>query len=48
MFGTDLPSTRSPRPFNPVDIEIIGNTLGDDGARRVLWENAAEFYRLPN
>ena len=48
MFGTDLPSTRSPRPFNPVDIEIIGNALGDDGAKRVLWENAAEFYRLPN
>ncbi|WP_232787315.1 amidohydrolase family protein [Spongiibacter nanhainus] len=46
MFGTDLPSTRSPRPFNAVDIEIIGNALGDAGARKVLWENGREFYRL--
>ncbi len=46
MFGTDLPSTRSPRPFNPIDIEIIGNALGDADARRVLWHNAVEFYRL--
>ncbi|MGB2256011.1 MAG: amidohydrolase family protein, partial [Spongiibacter marinus] len=46
MFGTDLPSTRSPRPFNPIDIEIIGNALGDSDARCVLWENAVEFYRL--
>ena len=46
MFGTDLPSTRSPRPFNPIDIEIIGNALGDSDARRVLWENAIDFYRL--
>lgn len=46
MFGTDLPSTRSPRPFNPIDIEIIGNALGDVSARRVLWYNAVNFYRL--
>lgn len=48
MFGTDLPSTRSPRPFNAVDIEIIGNALGDIGARKVLWENALSFYKLEN
>ncbi|MBQ0797171.1 amidohydrolase family protein [Zhongshania sp.] len=46
MFGTDLPSTRSPRAFNPVDIEIIGNALGDAAAKKVLWDNAAAFYRL--
>lgn len=46
MFGTDLPSTRSPRPFHSVDIEIIGNALGDSNAKRVLWDNAASFYRL--
>ncbi|WP_373087762.1 amidohydrolase [Zhongshania sp.] len=46
MFGTDLPSTRSPRAFNPVDIEIIGNALGDSATKKVLWDNAAAFYRL--
>ena len=46
MFGTDLPSTRSPRPFNPVDLEIIANALDDKGTKRVLWDNAAAFYRL--
>jgi predicted TIM-barrel fold metal-dependent hydrolase len=46
MFGTDLPSTRSPRAFNPVDIEIIGNALGDTAIKKVLWDNAAAFYRL--
>ncbi|AKH70128.1 putative TIM-barrel fold metal-dependent hydrolase [Spongiibacter sp. IMCC21906] len=46
MFGTDLPSTRSPRPFHSVDIEIIGNALGDSNAKRVLWDNAAAFYKL--
>jgi predicted TIM-barrel fold metal-dependent hydrolase len=46
MFGTDLPSTRSPRAFNPVDIEIIGNALGDAAIKKVLWDNAAAFYRL--
>ncbi|MBD2858185.1 amidohydrolase family protein [Spongiibacter sp. KMU-158] len=46
MFGTDLPSTRSPRPFNHSDLEIVQNALDDEGARKVLWENAANFYRL--
>jgi predicted TIM-barrel fold metal-dependent hydrolase len=46
MFGTDLPSTRSPRAFNPVDIEIIGNALGDTAIKKVLWDNASAFYRL--
>jgi predicted TIM-barrel fold metal-dependent hydrolase len=46
MFGTDLPSTRSPRAFNPVDLEIIGNALGDAASKKVLWDNAAAFYRL--
>ncbi len=46
MFGTDLPSTRSPRPFNHSDVEILVNALDEDGARKVLWENAVNFYRL--
>lgn len=46
LFGTDLPSTRSPRPFNPADIEIVENALGAKKAKKVFWDNAAEFYRL--
>lgn len=47
MFGSDLPSTRAPTPFRPSDIALVVDTLGADAARRVLWENAAEFYRVP-
>jgi predicted TIM-barrel fold metal-dependent hydrolase len=46
MFGSDLPSTRAPRPFEPADIQLIRDTLGEAGARAVLWENAQRFYRL--
>lgn len=45
MFGTDLPSTRAPRPFAAEDISIIVDTLGADRARRVLYQNAVDFYR---
>lgn len=47
MFGTDLPSTRAPTPFKPGDLTLIGDSLGPDGARRVLWDNASDFYKLP-
>lgn len=47
MFGSDLPSTRAPRPFLDTDIALIGETLGQEAARRVLWDNAIEFYRVP-
>ncbi|WP_054991067.1 amidohydrolase family protein [Pseudomonas coronafaciens] len=46
MFGTDLPSTRAPRPFQADDIELLTDALGENGARQALWENAANFYRL--
>lgn len=46
MFGSDLPCTRAPRPFAAADMELIAETLGEDGARRVLWDNAAAFYRM--
>ncbi len=39
MFGTDLPSTRSPKPFSWRDLEAIKG-LAD---RRVLVENALNF-----
>ena len=45
MFGTDLPSTRAPRPYRDEDLELIGETLGEEAARKVLYDNAVGFYR---
>ncbi len=47
MFGTDLPSTRAPRPYHDNDFLLVAETLGDEAARAVFYDNAAEFYRLP-
>jgi len=47
MFGTDLPSTRAPRPFEANDISLLRDALGNDGGELALWTNAASFYRLP-
>lgn len=46
LFGTDLPGTRTPRPFQTTDLQQIRQTLGPVGARQVLYENARAFYRL--
>ncbi len=46
MFGTDLPSTRAPRPYREEDFLLVAETLGETGARAVLFHNAAEFYRI--
>lgn len=47
MFGSDLPSTRAPRPFAESDIDRVGEALGGAGARAVLCDNALAFYRVP-
>jgi hypothetical protein len=44
MFGTDLPSTRAPRPFFDEDTALVIETLGEIGAGRVLYENAVTLY----
>lgn len=46
MFGTDLPSTRAPRPYRDEDLLLIGETLGEQGAAAVLHQNAMQFYRV--
>lgn len=46
MFGTDLPSTRAPRPFERGDIELLVETLGEKAAEMALWRNAVNFYRI--
>lgn len=46
MFGTDLPSTRAPRPFTDADLDVLLDALGDDLGGRALYDNAAARYRL--
>lgn len=45
MFGTDLPSTRAPRPYEDNDFLLVIEVLGEKNARRVFHENAVAFYR---
>jgi len=45
MFGTDLPSTRAPRPYRDEDYTLVLETLGEQRAAHVFYENAVEFYR---
>ncbi len=46
MFGTDLPSTRAPRPFSEEDVTTVVESVGEELARRILYDNAFAFYRL--
>jgi predicted TIM-barrel fold metal-dependent hydrolase len=44
LFGTDLPSTRAPRPFADADIDLVTDALGPELGARALHDNAAELY----
>lgn len=44
MFGTDLPSTRAPRPYQDADPALIIEALGYEQAGDVLYGNALRFY----
>ncbi len=43
MFGTDLPSTRAPSPYQDADFLLVYEALGER-AKEVLSENALRFY----
>ena len=45
MFGTDLPSTRAPRPYEDGDFDLVIEVLGSNNADKVLFENATRLYR---
>src|SRR5690606_8458907 len=45
MFGSDLPSQRARRPFEPADIDLIRANIDPALERKVFLENALEFYR---
>lgn len=47
MFGTDLPGTRAPRLYNDSDFFTVLDTLGEENAKKILYDNAALFYRIP-
>lgn len=44
MVGTDLPSTRSPRPFAGADFDLLRDVLSPEEVSAVFWDNAADFY----
>ncbi len=46
MFGTDLPSTRAPRPFDEADLHSLHDYFSEADLHRLLWKNARVFYRL--
>lgn len=46
VFGTDMPSTRAPRPFTSSDIDLIENALGPELAQLTFWDNPRALYRL--
>ncbi|MCW3467993.1 amidohydrolase family protein [Chitinophaga nivalis] len=45
LFGTDLPSTRAPRPFEPKDLLLIQQSFPAAIAAKICRENALELYR---
>jgi predicted TIM-barrel fold metal-dependent hydrolase len=45
LFGTDLPSTRAPRPFQDQDLDLIKQTLTRKQAAKTCFENAVALYR---
>jgi predicted TIM-barrel fold metal-dependent hydrolase len=45
VFGTDLPSTRTPRPFADDDLARLAAALEPPDRERVLYQNALALYR---
>jgi len=45
MFGTDLPCTRAPRPFQESDIDLLSDVLDGRLLGKALYENAVQFYQ---
>jgi len=46
MFGTDLPSTRSPRPYQDSDIKLVTEAFESEAVNNILCKNALEFYKI--
>jgi predicted TIM-barrel fold metal-dependent hydrolase len=46
VFGTDIPSTRAERPFQPSDIDLVERVLGQELAQKAFWDNPLALYRV--
>lgn len=46
VVGTDLPSTRAPRPFADSDLDLVLDTLGPELGAAALLDNALALYRV--
>jgi predicted TIM-barrel fold metal-dependent hydrolase len=46
VFGTDIPSTRAPRPFEAADIDLVERVLGRELAQKAFWDNPLALYRV--
>lgn len=46
VFGTDIPSTRAARPFQPSDIDLVEKVLGKDLAQKAFWDNPLALYKV--
>jgi predicted TIM-barrel fold metal-dependent hydrolase len=46
VFGTDIPSTRAARPFQPSDIDLVEKVLGPELAQKTFWDNPIALYRV--
>lgn len=44
LFGTDLPSTRAPRPFEVEDIQLIAKNFSAEAQERIFHKNAKSWY----
>ncbi len=44
MFGTDLPSTRAPKPYCNKDFLLVLDALGENAALQVFSKNAIDYY----
>jgi len=45
LFGSDLPSTRAPRPFQDADIALVRAALPPTAAEAALFGNAVQLYQ---
>lgn len=46
VFGSDLPSTRAPRPYCDTDFIRVIDALGEEQAEKVFYQNALTLYDL--
>lgn len=45
MFGTDLPSTRTPRPFSLNDVKKIQEAFDEEACNNIFYHNAQHWYQ---